>query len=44
MLFGGFFIPVKNIPVWLRWIRFISFLKYAFAGGLTGDVGIRGIE
>lgn len=31
MLFSGFFIGTDLIPVWLRWIRYISFIKYAFA-------------
>ena len=36
MLFGGFFIPVDDIPVWLSWIRVLSFIKYGFAGALKG--------
>ena len=31
MLFSGFFIATNQVPVWLRWLRFISFIKYAFA-------------
>ena len=29
MLFSGFFLPLSQIPEWLRWIQYISTLKYA---------------
>ena len=29
LLFAGFYIPVSQIPVWLRWVQYISSLKYA---------------
>ncbi|KAF4671642.1 hypothetical protein FOL47_001379 [Perkinsus chesapeaki] len=28
ILFGGIFTPVDNIPVWLRWLQYVCFLKY----------------
>jgi len=31
ILFAGFFIPEDNIPVWLRWIQYTSFIKYSFS-------------
>jgi len=29
MLFSGVFIPVSNIPAYLRWMQYFSFLQYA---------------
>ncbi|KAL3904095.1 MAG: hypothetical protein SGPRY_011416 [Prymnesium sp.] len=29
LLFAGFYIPVEQIPVWMRWIQYICSLKYA---------------
>ncbi|EEQ97614.1 ATP-binding cassette transporter, putative [Perkinsus marinus ATCC 50983] len=28
ILFGGIFTPIENIPVWLRWLQYVCFLKY----------------
>jgi len=27
ILFGGFFIAANAIPVWLRWIRYLAFIR-----------------
>lgn len=32
LLFGGFFISNDDIYVWLSWLRYLSFIKYGFAG------------
>lgn len=37
MLFGGFFIGADTMPVWLAWIRHLSFIKYAFAGLMQNE-------
>lgn len=37
MLFGGFFIGANSMPVWLAWIRHLSFIKYAFAGLMQNE-------
>lgn len=29
ILFAGFFIPMSQIPVWLRWAQYLCSLKYA---------------
>jgi len=31
-LFGGFFINLDSIPIFLRWLQYVSFFKYGFAG------------
>lgn len=28
-LFAGFFVPVEDIPVWLRWAQYLCGLKYS---------------
>ncbi|KAF4659412.1 hypothetical protein FOL47_007588 [Perkinsus chesapeaki] len=28
MIFSGLFTPISQIPVWLRWLQYLSFLKY----------------
>eukprot|EP00164_Ancoracysta_twista_P017105 GFYU01029007.1.p1 GENE.GFYU01029007.1~~GFYU01029007.1.p1 ORF type:complete len:165 (-),score=42.70 GFYU01029007.1:228-722(-) len=30
MLFGGFFSNIATIPVWLRWLQWVSVFKYGF--------------
>ncbi len=37
MLFGGFFIGANSMPVWLSWLRHLSFIKYAFAGLMQNE-------
>jgi ABC-type multidrug transport system ATPase subunit len=39
LLFGGFFIGPNVIPVWLRWLRYISFIFYGFAAVMTNQFG-----
>jgi ATP-binding cassette subfamily G (WHITE) protein 2 len=39
LLFGGFFIGPDVIPVWLRWIRFISFIYYGFSAAMINQFG-----
>ncbi|KAF6001160.1 hypothetical protein F1559_000069 [Cyanidiococcus yangmingshanensis] len=39
LLFAGFFIGPNAMPVWLSWIRFVSFLSYAFAALMTNQFG-----
>eukprot|EP00276_Gloeochaete_wittrockiana_P021306 CAMPEP_0184342472 /NCGR_PEP_ID=MMETSP1089-20130417/11074_1 /TAXON_ID=38269 ORGANISM="Gloeochaete wittrockiana, Strain SAG46.84" /NCGR_SAMPLE_ID=MMETSP1089 /ASSEMBLY_ACC=CAM_ASM_000445 /LENGTH=701 /DNA_ID=CAMNT_0026671353 /DNA_START=195 /DNA_END=2300 /DNA_ORIENTATION=- len=31
MLFGGFFVNTDNIPDFIAWIKYLSFVKYAFS-------------
>ncbi|KAK4535738.1 hypothetical protein CDCA_CDCA06G1763 [Cyanidium caldarium] len=37
LLFGGFFIGPNVIPVWLSWLRYVSFIYYAFAAVMTNE-------
>ncbi|OQR83097.1 ATP-binding Cassette (ABC) Superfamily, partial [Achlya hypogyna] len=32
LIFGGLFINTNNVPVYFRWLEFISPMKYAFRG------------
>jgi len=32
LLFSGFFVNLDSIPVFLRWIQYLSFFKYSFQG------------
>ncbi|KNC50887.1 ATP-binding cassette sub-family G member 2 [Thecamonas trahens ATCC 50062] len=38
MMVSGFLIVPKNIPAWLRWLRFISPLRYGFGALLLAEV------
>lgn len=44
MLFAGFFIPPETIPVWLRWLRYVSFIKYAFAAAMQTEYAGRTLD
>jgi ABC-type multidrug transport system permease subunit len=37
MLFSGYMININSIPVWLRWMQYISPLRYALEVGLTNE-------
>jgi len=37
MIFGGFFINISNIPVWLRWIQYLSLFKWSFQAFATNE-------
>eukprot|EP00039_Didymoeca_costata_P012713 m.184618 g.184618 ORF g.184618 m.184618 type:complete len:667 (-) comp15561_c0_seq2:148-2148(-) len=37
LLFGGFFIAVEQIPLGLRWLRYLSFLQYAFSALMINE-------
>jgi hypothetical protein len=30
MMAGGFYIPISDLPVWLRWLQWLSFTRYAY--------------
>ena len=46
ILFGGFYINIESLPVWLRWVQYLSLMRWAFEGlsvneftGLEFDCG-----
>ncbi|KAJ3192234.1 ATP-binding cassette sub- G member 1 [Irineochytrium annulatum] len=38
MLFSGLFINSASIPIWLRWIKYLSPMKYAFEGAVRSQL------
>lgn len=32
MLFGGFYVNIDSIPVWIRWFRYLSPIQWGFVG------------
>ena len=32
ILFGGFYINIESLPVWLRWVHYLSLMRFAFEG------------
>ncbi len=36
-LFCGFLVEFSAIPVWLRWINYVSFIKYGFALAMQNE-------
>lgn len=34
MLVAGFFRPVASLPVWFRWLNYLSFAKYLYDGSV----------
>ncbi|KAL6042921.1 Broad substrate specificity ATP-binding cassette transporter ABCG2 [Balamuthia mandrillaris] len=44
MLLGGFYISPENMPVWIRWARWISFIKYYYEALTINDMDDGAIE
>lgn len=34
---GGFYIPLNNFPIWIRWIKYTSFATYGYSGLLINE-------
>jgi len=32
IMFGGFYLSIESIPIWLKWLEVFSFLQYGFTG------------
>ena len=44
-LFGGFFIALDSLPVWLRWIKYLSLFRYALeASSMAVCVSVFGLS
>ena len=41
MLFGGFYVNVDRIPDWIAWIRYVSYMYWAFSGMVINEYGGR---
>lgn len=44
MLFCGFLVEISSIPVWLRWINYLSFIKYGYALAMQNQFEDRVLE
>lgn len=31
-MFSGYFLNESSIPIWVRWLKYISFIRYTFQG------------
>jgi len=38
---GGFYVDIDNIPVWVRWLRYFSFLKYSYDALIINEFEFR---
>ncbi|KAJ3075788.1 ATP-binding cassette sub- G member 1 [Podochytrium sp. JEL0797] len=38
MLFSGFFVNTAQIPAWLRWLKYVSPMKYSFEGAIRSQL------
>jgi len=38
MLVGGFYIPLAHLPWWLRWMQYISVIRYLYMSLLSVDL------
>ena len=41
MLFGGFYVNVDRIPPWISWLRYTSYMYWAFSGMVINEFGGR---
>ena len=37
MLFGGFYVNVDRIPPWIAWLRYTSYMYWAFSGMVINE-------
>ncbi|KAI3385581.1 hypothetical protein SNEBB_008557 [Seison nebaliae] len=39
LLFSGYFLPFKSMPIWLSWLSYFSYIRFAFEGSLIAIYG-----
>ena len=39
LLFSGFFVNLSAVPVYLHWLTYVSFMRYAFEGSMVAVYG-----
>ncbi|EDQ91083.1 uncharacterized protein MONBRDRAFT_23998 [Monosiga brevicollis MX1] len=44
ILFGGFFINFEQVPNWISWLRYLSYIKYSFAALLQLEYEDRSLD
>ena len=37
-LFGGFYINIESLPDWLRWVQYLSLMRFAFEGLIVNEL------
>ena len=38
ILFGGFFVAPSAIPVWLRWLRYLAFMRWSYVALVRNEM------
>eukprot|EP00188_Purpureofilum_apyrenoidigerum_P006014 Plantae.Rhodophyta-Purpureofilum_apyrenoidigerum.ctg8588.p1 GENE.Plantae.Rhodophyta-Purpureofilum_apyrenoidigerum.ctg8588~~Plantae.Rhodophyta-Purpureofilum_apyrenoidigerum.ctg8588.p1 ORF type:complete len:677 (-),score=140.60 Plantae.Rhodophyta-Purpureofilum_apyrenoidigerum.ctg8588:728-2758(-) len=42
MMVAGFYVDTENLPVWIRWLQYVSYVVYSFSAVLVNEVA--GVE
>jgi hypothetical protein len=44
IIFGGFFVLPEAIPVWLRWLRYLSFMRWSYVALVRNEMQGRSFD
>jgi hypothetical protein len=44
ILFGGFFVSPSAIPVWLRWLRYLAFMRWSYVAVVRNEMDGRSFD